>query len=93
MVCRRSFRDLDPDTNCDEEPTWNETWQWWSNFHERLEWDKRVGVVLELSADIPPEDVVKRWLGEPVKAIVVPTTLFHNNKKGLVWFCYRITII
>lgn len=82
MVCRRSIRILSHDSDNDENPAWSETWQWWSKFHERLEWDKRVGVVLELSADIPPEDVVKRWLGEPVKAIVVPTFLFHNNRKG-----------
>lgn len=61
---------------------WNETWFWWSKFHERMEWEKRVGVLLEISADLPSQKVIDRWLGEPVKAIVIPTHLFHNNKRG-----------
>lgn len=83
MVCNKMLRDhVDHEDNGDSEESWNETWFWWSKFHERLEWDKRVGVVLELSADLPSEDLLKRWLGEPVKAIIVPTSIFHNNKKG-----------
>ncbi|RVE43432.1 hypothetical protein evm_011927 [Chilo suppressalis] len=60
----------------------NETWIWWSKFHERLDYDKRVGVVLEISADLPSQQLLRRWLGEPVKAVIVPTSIFHNNKKG-----------
>ncbi|XP_030022662.2 protein arginine N-methyltransferase 5 [Manduca sexta] len=86
MVCNRTLRGSNPEDNnknCDnDEKAWNEPWNWWSGFHERLEWDKRVGVVLELSADLPSQDIVKRWLGEPVKAIILPTSIFHNNKKG-----------
>ncbi|CAG9783121.1 unnamed protein product [Diatraea saccharalis] len=66
----------------DSELSSNEPWFWWSKFHERLDYDKRVGVILELSADLPSQKMLKRWLGEPVKAIVVPTSIFHNNKKG-----------
>ncbi|KAJ8734133.1 hypothetical protein PYW07_014684 [Mythimna separata] len=79
MICTRIVTNCDSET---EEDAWNETWLWWSKFHERLEWDKRVGVALELSADLPSDEVVQRWLGEPVKAIIVPTSIFHNNKKG-----------
>lgn len=61
---------------------WNESWLWWSKLHEHLEWDKQVGVVLELSADLPTEEVVLRWLGEPVKAVIVPISVFLQNKKG-----------
>lgn len=82
MACRRLLRESDTESEEDEDTAWDETWYWWSKFHERLEWEKRVGVVLEISADLPSEDVIKRWLGEPVKAIIIPTTLFHNNKKG-----------
>lgn len=80
MLCSRTYRECTEDD--EEEKAWNEPWYWWSKFHERLDWDKRVGVVLELSADLPSQEVVKRWLGEPVKAIIVPTSIFHNNKKG-----------
>ncbi|VVC91823.1 unnamed protein product [Leptidea sinapis] len=66
----------------DEDIAYNETWSWWSKFHEYMKWDKRVGVVLEVSADLPSQDVIQRWLGEPVKAIILPTHIFINNKKG-----------
>lgn len=87
MACRRTLRNVrisEPRPDDFEDDPWNETWYWWSKFHERLEWEKRVGVVLELSADLPSQRVIDRWLGEPVKAIVIPTHLFHNNKKGYV---------
>ncbi|CAK1599643.1 unnamed protein product [Parnassius mnemosyne] len=76
-IAQRNNQDVE-----ESEEAWNETWHWWSKFHERLDWDKRVGVVLELSADLPAQEILKRWLGEPVKAIIVPTSIFHNNKKG-----------
>ncbi|XP_053601110.1 protein arginine N-methyltransferase 5 isoform X1 [Plodia interpunctella] len=81
MVCNRTLREFTSTSN-EDEAAWNEPWHWWSSFHERMDWDKRVGVVLELSADLPSQEVIKRWLGEPVKAIIVPTSIFHNNKKG-----------
>lgn len=66
----------------DNVKAWDEPWHWWSKFHEYMGWDKRVGVVVEIPADLPPQDVLKRWLGEPIKAIIVPTSLFYSNKLG-----------
>lgn len=60
----------------------NETWLWWSQFHELMDWDKRVGLVLEVSADLPSPTIMQRWYGEPIKAIIVSTSIFHSNKKG-----------
>ncbi|XP_063367944.1 protein arginine N-methyltransferase 5 [Cydia amplana] len=82
MQCSRTLRDTVAQGLDDDEEAWNEPWLWWSKFHERLQWDKRVGVVLELSADLPSEEIMARWLGEPVKAVVLPTNIFHSNKKG-----------
>ncbi|XP_028169658.1 protein arginine N-methyltransferase 5 [Ostrinia furnacalis] len=82
LVCTKTLRSVPECDEDDEESAWNEPWLWWSKFHERLNYDKRVGVVLELSADLPSQELLKRWLGEPVKAIVIPTSIFHNNKKG-----------
>lgn len=36
----------------------------------------------EITEDLPSRDVLLRWLGEPIKAIVVPTSIFLTNKKG-----------
>ncbi|XP_032513622.1 protein arginine N-methyltransferase 5 [Danaus plexippus] len=80
MICHRTMRVCDEDNSNEE--AWNEPWHWWTKFHECMGWDKRIGVVLEISADLPSKDIVNRWLGEPVKAIILPTSLFHNNKKG-----------
>ncbi|CAG9110514.1 unnamed protein product [Plutella xylostella] len=82
MVCNRTYQNCQSQGKEESEEPWEEPWQWWSMFHERMEWDKRVGVVLELSGDLPPEPLLKRWLGEPVRAVIVPTSIFHNNKKG-----------
>ncbi|XP_022115769.1 protein arginine N-methyltransferase 5 [Pieris rapae] len=82
MFCKRTLRNSEDleDNKCDV--AYDETWYWWSRFHQNMNWDKRVGVVLEISADLPSNDIIKRWLGEPVKAIILPTHVFHNNKKG-----------
>lgn len=42
-------------------------------------------IALEISAELPSEEELKRWCGEPVKAAILPTSLFLTNKKGM-WF-------
>ncbi len=39
-------------------------------------------LALELTADLPGEKALKRWLGEPVKAVILPTSIFLTNKLG-----------
>jgi type II protein arginine methyltransferase len=39
-------------------------------------------VALELSADVPSAANVERWLGEPIKCLIVPISIFLTNKKG-----------
>ena len=38
--------------------------------------------VLELTGDLPEDIELDRWFGEPLKAIVLPTSIFLTNKKG-----------
>lgn len=38
--------------------------------------------MLELTADLPPQSILERWVGEPVKAVIAPTSIFLTNKKG-----------
>ncbi|CAK1548334.1 unnamed protein product [Leptosia nina] len=82
MFCKRTLRNSEELQDNDVDFAYNEPWHWWSKFHENMNWDKRVGVVLEVSADLPSAEIIKRWLGEPVKAIILPTHIFHNNKNG-----------
>ncbi|GCC45243.1 hypothetical protein chiPu_0029336, partial [Chiloscyllium punctatum] len=37
---------------------------------------------LDVGADLPSDSVIDRWLGEPIKAAVLPTSIFLTNKKG-----------
>lgn len=41
-----------------------------------------LSVVLEVTADLPAQSILERWVGEPVKAVIVPTSVFLTNKKG-----------
>ncbi|XP_069735292.1 protein arginine N-methyltransferase 5 isoform X2 [Phaenicophaeus curvirostris] len=65
-----------------EEPPEEKTWLWWHNFRTLCDYNKRVGVALEVGPDLPSGAAVSRWLGEPVKAAILPTSLFLTNKKG-----------
>ncbi|GFT96389.1 protein arginine N-methyltransferase 5 [Nephila pilipes] len=62
--------------------TVNDTWEWWNTFRTVCNTDKKVGLVLELSADLPSYCEIQRWLGEPIRCVFVKTTLFSSNKKG-----------
>ena len=41
-----------------------------------------MSLCLELTQDLPSEQELNRWFGEPIKAISVPTSIFIFNKKG-----------
>ncbi|XP_077537844.1 protein arginine N-methyltransferase 5-like [Haemaphysalis longicornis] len=67
----------------DNDPTGvDDPWEWWNVFRGVCGADKRIGLVLRLTADLPSERRLLRWLGEPVRCVVVSTTLFLTNKKG-----------
>nr|CAG4640678.1 EOG090X028A [Eulimnadia texana] len=59
-----------------------DTWQWWNSLRTIADFEKKLGLALELSADLPDEEILNRWLGEPVRCLVIPTHLFLTNKKG-----------
>ncbi|XP_049813018.1 protein arginine N-methyltransferase 5 isoform X1 [Schistocerca nitens] len=76
--CRSDPEEFEQNNECEEANTWD----WWNKLRCISNFEKKLGLALEISADIPPEDVITRWLGEPVKCIVLPTTVFITNKKG-----------
>lgn len=59
-----------------------DTWQWWNTFRSLCDWSKKLDVLLEVTADLPEDEMIQRWLAEPVKAVLVSTSLFLTNKKG-----------
>ncbi|DAZ97411.1 TPA: hypothetical protein N0F65_011295 [Lagenidium giganteum] len=57
-------------------------WEAWDALRSMCEYHPKVGVALELTADLPSPEELKRWLGEPVRAVIVPTDIFLTNRKG-----------
>eukprot|EP00873_Tetraselmis_striata_P028240 jgi/Tetstr1/448504/TSEL_035770.t1 len=60
----------------------DDSWKWWHQMRCLCESHSLLGAVLQLSETIPPPESWRRWLGEPVKAVVVPTSVFTTNKRG-----------
>lgn len=54
----------------------------WNNFRCLCGHDKRIGLVLEMTSDLPSNEEIMRWLGEPVKCLIISTSVFLTNKKG-----------
>ncbi|KAI9541593.1 Protein arginine N-methyltransferase 5 [Dissostichus eleginoides] len=65
------------DTSVDEK-----TWGWWHSFRTLCDYNKRICLAIEVGADMPSDAVIDKWLGEPIKAAILPTSIFLTNKKG-----------
>ena len=59
-----------------------DTWEGWNLLRSMCESHENIGVALELTADLPSIEVLKRWLGEPIKAVIIPVKIFLTNRKG-----------
>lgn len=57
-------------------------WAAWDRFRTTVSIDRRLFPILTIPVDLPDYDVVKRWLGEPVKAIILSEENFITNHKG-----------
>nr|XP_034196482.1 protein arginine N-methyltransferase 5 isoform X2 [Osmia lignaria] len=57
-------------------------WEWWNDFRAICDYDRKLGVALIVSHDLPEQEEIDKWLGEPVKCLIFPTTSFITNKKG-----------
>ncbi|XP_005370542.1 protein arginine N-methyltransferase 5 isoform X1 [Microtus ochrogaster] len=71
-----------PTSHTEEYSGEEKTWMWWHNFRTLCDYSKRIAVALEIGADLPSNHVIDRWLGEPIKAAILPTSIFLTNKKG-----------
>ncbi|KAK7868278.1 hypothetical protein R5R35_013873 [Gryllus longicercus] len=58
------------------------TWNWWRKFHSLANWESKLGLALEITSDIPTEEEIIRWMGEPIKCILISTAVFITNKSG-----------
>eukprot|EP00055_Hartaetosiga_balthica_P015707 m.94813 g.94813 ORF g.94813 m.94813 type:complete len:580 (-) comp8931_c1_seq5:143-1882(-) len=65
-----------------EEDSSENPWHVWNRFRKFSPPCTRLGIALELCADVCSEDQQDRWLGEPVKSVIISTDIFLTNKKG-----------
>eukprot|EP00884_Botryococcus_braunii_P016344 jgi/Botrbrau1/3393/Bobra.0337s0034.1 len=57
-------------------------WDCWNQVRCLCAYSAKLGVVLEVPESLPDALYVQRWVGEPVRALLLPTTLFMTNKRG-----------
>lgn len=55
---------IHPSRNSPIAETQHDSWDWWNDFRIHCDYDKRVGVVLELPdiRHVPPSDDIDRWV-------------------------------
>lgn len=58
------------------------TWDWWNNFRLVADSSSKINLCLVMTEQVPEDLEIDRWLGEPVKALSIATSLFLVNKKG-----------
>uniref|UniRef100_A0A673KSH6 Protein arginine N-methyltransferase 5 n=1 Tax=Sinocyclocheilus rhinocerous TaxID=307959 RepID=A0A673KSH6_9TELE len=76
LIENESFKQMDDGSN-DEK-----TWAWWHSFRTLCDYNKRICLAIEIEADLPSDTLIDKWLGEPIKAAILPTSIFLTNKKG-----------
>lgn len=52
----------------------------WNSFRSYCDYHPRIQLALELTADLPKNDTILRWLGENVDLLIIPTHLFIQNR-------------
>ncbi|GMH32226.1 hypothetical protein BSKO_00060 [Bryopsis sp. KO-2023] len=57
-------------------------WMWWNSLRQLCHHHSYLGLMLELPETLPSDDVLERYYGESVKALVIPTRILITNKKG-----------
>lgn len=57
-------------------------WKIWTKFISLPRNVSRMKLVLQIESELPTNEELDRWLGEPVAALVIHTEIFVLNKKG-----------
>lgn len=59
-----------------------DTWEMWNTFRCLCGHHYLLGILLEMTPDLPSAASVERFYGEPVQGIIVPVECFITNEKG-----------
>ena len=63
-------------------PEYIAAWRVWSTFHSLTGFHRNTAVALELSPELPSDELLERWLAEPIGALLVPIALFQSTADG-----------
>ncbi|CAG8485867.1 5065_t:CDS:10 [Cetraspora pellucida] len=58
------------------------TWERWNKFRTLCENHVKLSIALEVTQNLPEDNILDRWFAEPLKAVILPTTIFLSNAKG-----------
>lgn len=68
-----------------DEDTGVSPWEAWNALRTKCEFNSKVQVALEITADLPSSEELKRWLGEPVR-------VYGIRIEGLTCFMYTLVL-
>ena len=57
-------------------------WDVWTRLRVLCEHHSQLGLMLTVPASLPDGQAWRSWAGEPVKALLLPTSVFLTNKRG-----------
>lgn len=67
----------------DDDADGDVSWRWWNELRVLCEQHKNLYPVLEVTAQLPSDSAaLDRWFGEPVQALILPTSIFLANRHG-----------
>jgi len=82
------YRDLDSRDGTASCTHTSDGWEAWDTFRHLVGHHHRLGVALLISENLPSDNhdemssIMSRWSAEPIKAVILSTRLFVNNKSG-----------
>ncbi len=81
-MAKQMYPDAFPAAETKQSVVEDDSWESWNRLRNMCECHPKLGVALELTGDLPSAAEMQRWLGEPVRCIVIPTAIFLTNRKG-----------
>lgn len=83
LSCDPQFGEIGSSEICDGKMDKSDPWEWWNKLRCMSSHHNGLGVVVELTEDLPEERHLDRWVAEPLRLLAVPTSLFLVGPKGL----------
>jgi PRMT5 TIM barrel domain len=68
------------DIPSDEEDDSDDPWIVWQKFYAATGFNKNVEVALVMPQHLPRKEIIRRWLGEQVAMLIIPTSCFISEK-------------